>query len=123
MFFWVSSLWHHARAMFGPYLSHVLLSSNSIPDRAMGQLGSLDMSIQCLIYKNLRGPSLDLIRAMFSLHLEQDNPESSNFQESVQWCLCIFCSISIFAVCLFANDTSQRIRCVTVSVQGATEAA
>merc|ERR1712082_168035 len=54
---------------------------------------------------------------MFSLHLEQDNPKSSNFQESVQWCLCIFCSISIFAVCLFANDTSQRIRCVTVSVQ------
>ena len=89
----------------------------------MGQLGSLDMSIQCLMYKNLRGPSLDLIRAMFSLHLEQDNPESSNFQESVQWCLCIFCSISIFAVCLFANDTSHRIRCVTVSVQGATEAA
>ena len=89
----------------------------------MGQLGLLDMSIQCLIYKNMRGPSLDLIRAMFSLHLEQDNPESSNFQESVQWCLCIFCSISIFAVCLFANDTSQRIRCVTVSVQGATEAA
>ena len=47
----------------------------------MGQLGSLDMSIQCLMYKNLRGPSLDLIRAMFSLHLEQDNPKPQIFRK------------------------------------------